>query len=486
MRNKTKIINAFKQNGSRIKRLRKPERSDVDEALLKWFKQQRSDNVPVSGPLLMVKAEEFAKKLKDEEFVCGAGWTDKFKLRHNITFGKVSGAARGVNTETTTEWLTAVWPSIRKGYADKDIFNADETGIFFRLTPDRTLKFKGEKSVGGKLSKERITALVCANATGSEKRKLLVIGKSKNPRCFKNVENLPVRYSANKKSWMTSSLFEAELRSWDRELQTRKRKIILLVDNCPAHPVLQNLEKIKLVFIPANTTSVLQPMDQGVIRNLKCHYRKLILLRIVESIEKKQDYTVTLLDAIRFIEKAWRRVTTKTIQNCFRHAGILSTQGLNGTENEDDTNNDDDLPLTEWLRKVNCDELGQYDYEAYATIDDNIVTTEAQTDDDIVSEVKKDTEEEDEEGGEECSEVSIPTVSDALEAIRVVNLFYESRGGSSEIVTKIMDIERNLESVYWASNRKQMKITDYCNTFSVLFCGTFTPQVGLRSNSVHL
>ena len=97
----------------------------------------------------------------------------------------------------------------------------------------------------------------------------------------------------------------------------------------------------------------------------------------------------------------------------------------------------DDLPLTEWLRKVNCDELGQYDYEAYATIDDDIVTTEAQTDDDIVSEVKKDTEEEDEEGGEECSEVSIPTVSDALEAIRVVKFFYESRGGSSEIVTKL-------------------------------------------------
>jgi hypothetical protein len=37
---------------------------------------------------------------------------------------------------------------------------------------------------------------------------------------------------------------------------------------------------------------------------------------------------------------------------------------------------------------------------------------------------------------------------EALEAIEVVNLFYESRGGSSEIVTKIVDIERNLESVY--------------------------------------
>jgi len=32
-----------------------PERNDVDEALLKWFKQQKSGNAPVTGPLLMAK-----------------------------------------------------------------------------------------------------------------------------------------------------------------------------------------------------------------------------------------------------------------------------------------------------------------------------------------------------------------------------------------------------------------------------------------------
>jgi hypothetical protein len=86
-KNRTKIIRAFEQNGSRIKRSRKPERSDVVEALLKWFKQQEGDNVPVSGPLLMIKAEEFAKKLSGEEFVRSAGWIDRFKLRH-ISSGK--------------------------------------------------------------------------------------------------------------------------------------------------------------------------------------------------------------------------------------------------------------------------------------------------------------------------------------------------------------------------------------------------------------
>jgi hypothetical protein len=77
-------------------------------------------------------------------------------------------------------------------------------------------------------------------------------------------------------------------------------------------------------------------MDQGMIRSLKCLYRKLMLLRMMECIEKKQDHAVTLLDAIRCIEKAWRQVTDRTIHNCFRHAGILSAQGVNVTENGDD------------------------------------------------------------------------------------------------------------------------------------------------------
>jgi len=44
-KNRTKIISALEQNGSRIKRFRKPERSDVSEVLLRWFQYKRSDNV---------------------------------------------------------------------------------------------------------------------------------------------------------------------------------------------------------------------------------------------------------------------------------------------------------------------------------------------------------------------------------------------------------------------------------------------------------
>ncbi|GBO02410.1 Tigger transposable element-derived protein 4 [Araneus ventricosus] len=121
--------------------------------------------------------------------------------------GKVVGEAASVCSSDINHWMENVWPDIIRNYYEKDIFNADETGLFYELTPNQTLKFKGEKYVGGKLSKVRITILVCANMNGSEKQKLTVIGKSQKPRCFKNVKKLPKDYKSIKKAWMTSDLF---------------------------------------------------------------------------------------------------------------------------------------------------------------------------------------------------------------------------------------------------------------------------------------
>lgn len=187
IKNKEKIVKSFNEGGSQAKKIRFCEKPDVDSALLKWFSQCRSANLPINGPLLIEKAEEFGRLLGDPEFKCSGGWLDRFKHRHGISFGKISGEAKSVNLQETEKWLTNVWPKLREGYKDEDIFNADETGIFYKLLPDKTLKYKNEKCIGGKLAKERLTALVCTNMTGTEKRRLIVIGKSKNLRCFKNI-----------------------------------------------------------------------------------------------------------------------------------------------------------------------------------------------------------------------------------------------------------------------------------------------------------
>jgi len=79
---------------------------------------------------------------------------------------------------------------------------------------------------------------------------------------FKGVKTLPVQYVANQDAWMTAVIFCDWLLSCDKEL---KRPILLLVDNCIAHNVDVTFKNIRMVFLPANTTSIIQPCDQRII-----------------------------------------------------------------------------------------------------------------------------------------------------------------------------------------------------------------------------
>jgi hypothetical protein len=73
-----------------------------------------------------------------------------------VTFKSLHGESSSVDLPTVANWL----PSLRdvlSSYEPREIYNADETGIFWRMMPDKTLAFKGEKCSGGKKSKERLT-----------------------------------------------------------------------------------------------------------------------------------------------------------------------------------------------------------------------------------------------------------------------------------------------------------------------------------------
>ena len=83
----------------------------------------------------------------------------------------------------TAHWKETHLPTILSRYKQKDIFNADDLGLFFRALPKKTQELKGEKCTGGKHSKVRLTGMSAASVTG-EKLPLLVIGKSNSPRCF--------------------------------------------------------------------------------------------------------------------------------------------------------------------------------------------------------------------------------------------------------------------------------------------------------------
>ena len=109
-----------------------------------------------------------------------------------------------------------------------------------------------------------------------------------------------------KKSWMDCDLFEEWVREIDRKFLAEKRKIALIVDNCPAHPKAEGLNAIDLIFLPTNTTSKTQPMDQGIIRSLKARYRTKVIRKYIAAVDAKKPLPkLNVLDAMTMLVAAW-------------------------------------------------------------------------------------------------------------------------------------------------------------------------------------
>jgi len=352
-------------------------------------------------------------------------------------------------------------PEITKDYDIKNIFNCDETGLFYRLMPNKTIAYKGENCHGGKQSKERLTVLLCANADGSDKLKPLIIGKAKNPRCFKNVKNLPCKYDSNKNAWMTGNIFLEFLRDLNSRMIREKRNVLLFIDRCPAHPTdLPNLSNIKVIFFPPNCTSKLQPLDLGIIRCMKVSYRKAIVRRAILALELKKSFEqISVLDAIHKVCTAWGEVTTNTIVNCFQKAGFLPKD--NAVENNDIETSiedeDDILEDEDW--GVLVDKNGTF--KDYVTIDENVLTTGMRDVEEILHEVNDvDGNNEDADINQDLEEVQcVPTFKNAVDGLETVRMYLKNRSTNYSTLTYLNELEKDIFSTRPKS--KQLTMLDF-------------------------
>ena len=126
---------------------------------------------------------------------------------------------------------------------------------------------------------------------------MFIIGKVNKPRCFKGVRNLPCRYHAQCNSWMTAELLEEWVKQLHRKFSAANRKITLI--NWTAHPHVEQFNSIELIFLPPNTTSRTQPMDQGIICTVKAKYHSLAVQNLIAELEKKK-LCANHIDFIRY------------------------------------------------------------------------------------------------------------------------------------------------------------------------------------------
>ena len=94
-----------------------------------------------------------------------------------------------------TEEMTALWnettlPTLLSNYKLENVFKADKFGLLYQCLPAKMYQMSGEKSFGEKNSKVRLTGIAAASATW-DKLPMFVVGKSKTPRSYKNIKQLP-------------------------------------------------------------------------------------------------------------------------------------------------------------------------------------------------------------------------------------------------------------------------------------------------------
>ncbi|XP_016070266.1 PREDICTED: tigger transposable element-derived protein 1-like [Miniopterus natalensis] len=371
LKHKEAIKSADVAKGVKVLTKQRPQAiEEVEKLLLVWINEKQLAGDSISEAMICEKAKRLhADLLKDTpgtsaqsgSFKASRGWFDKFKKRSGIHSVVRHGEAASSNKVAADNFVTEFQEYIEaEGFVPQQVFNCDETGLFWRKMPKRTYITQEKKSLSGhEPMKDRLALLLCGNASGDFKLKPLLVYRSENLQVFKKnvVKNkLNVMCRANSKAWVTRQffiewiheVFAPSVKKYLREKQLPVRAL-LVMDKAPAHPpgleaeLVEEYSFITVKFLPPNTTPLIQPMDQQVISNFKKLYTKALFQRCFEvtsganlTLREFWKEHFNILTCLRLIDRAWGEVSPRTMQSAWKKLWPESAAGrdFEGFEDE--------------------------------------------------------------------------------------------------------------------------------------------------------
>ncbi|XP_070605228.1 tigger transposable element-derived protein 1-like [Erythrolamprus reginae] len=357
---------SFNKAAKRMVTPRNKRLMKMEAALSVWVEDCRKKSIALDTNTIRTKAQQLYNRLEDADggdpgegaddpedpqpstssassasapatFTASKGWFDKFQRRYGLKSVSLHGEAASADTGAAENFVQRTFKDLiaEGGYLPEQVFNMDETGLFWKRMPSRTFLMQDEaKAPGFKAMKDRVTLIMCGNAAGFLLKPGLIY-KSQNPRALKNRNKnaLPVYWMHNAKAWITKPL----TRDWFHQCfipQVKDYlagkgldfKVLLLMDNAGGHDHLDHEhDGVQVEFLPPNTTSLIQPMDQGVIRAFKALYTRNSLGSIVEAMEADQNFTLkaywrqyTIASCLKNIQSALTDMKTQTMNACWK------------------------------------------------------------------------------------------------------------------------------------------------------------------------
>ena len=373
-------------------------------------------------------------------------------------------------------WIERI-PELVRGYKLEDIWNMDELGLFFKLLPDKGMTEKAKSKKGGKKAKVCLTVTFFVNADGQKVDEPVIIWKSKKPRCFKNLKGrdlsrtLGVHYFATDKAWMNSEIMSDVLKRLDRKMKMQSRNVVLFIDNTTSHreSIEKNFSNIKLVFLPKNTTSRLQPLDAGIIRAFKLKYRKFLIRYVILRVDdnKRTSDIINEIDnlkVISWVKSAWREVTSDTIKHCFEKFGFPTDDYVATAQ---DSEEEFEMLFNEISENYSIDKYVEVDNTLATSkeVDVSKIDWREKLRNECIQEVlnmettNSDLEYEDEDKSQESSSSSIITPKKALLLFDKAHLF-ATYNENNDLQRRIDDIITTIEGISIRA-RKQASITAF-------------------------
>ena len=313
-------MQAFGSSGDSSTRRKVAPRSVIltEKYLAAYINRKSRQNVPVGVSTIREQAIALhnvaARKCGADaaaDFKASPGWLRRFLKRKGLHNLKFTGERASADVNAATEYPDRLAAIIEEeGYTPETVFNADETGLQWKVMARSTyVEREVKQAVGMKKEKVQVTLLLCVNAAGTCKLKPYTVGTAELPRAFNTRQQLKrsgvhwrkggQRGGTGRASpWMTTALtldwfdnvFVPAARKHCRDLGVPFR-VLLLLDNAPVHPrsLIGRHRCVRVEFLPANTTSLLQPLDQEVIATFKCLYQRRVVQQLLRATDSGEE-----------------------------------------------------------------------------------------------------------------------------------------------------------------------------------------------------
>lgn len=309
------------------KRCRLGKAGALEQKLVDWYKEAKKEDLPISGPILMEKAKSIGSEM-GIDFKPSAGWLGRWKDRNGVTLKrfKDKDGAPSV-TKVGNHWRRYMFTKATKDYSLQNVWVVDETVLIYNALPEHLQH-------GAVSGNDKISIILACNLAGTERKPPVIIGNSQ----ALNSVNLPTPFQHHSESAVTLEFFSSWLKEWDRELHTKRKKIVVLMSKMPHHPENPHIFNINVTFFPPDTSTVLQPLQLGIMNVFKSLYRyqqlKYIMAKtqasekiglcsvLNQNVLSAHSLSVSLLDAIFMVHKAWRHVSPETIVKGVVKAGM--------------------------------------------------------------------------------------------------------------------------------------------------------------------